>query len=228
MRGTGRRAGGAEGALNSVLALDGVCGGENTTGGFLRRTNVAAGGADAHEAVHLVRRIALPVTELRHRDGRDVGREVGTRLGGAGRGGASGEDLGDERNPRGARRRASRNASRRRAPPRRLIRGAATSRRERARVGEGRGGRGARARTRRMYANSAASSSLRRGGDVCDVSMDRTIFASAPRAAISEGGCDVAPSEATQLAARDRSLRFCPGFLCRVFTCLQSSTGSTS
>ena len=47
---------------------------------------------------------------------------------------------------------------------------------------------GARARTRRMYANSAASSSLRRGGDVCDVSMDRTIFASAPRAAISEGG----------------------------------------
>ena len=72
---------------------------------------------------------------------------------------------------------------------------------------------GARARTRRMYANSAASSSLRRGGDVCDVSMDRTIFASAPRAAISEGGRDVAPSEATQLAARDLRLRFCPGFV---------------
>ena len=139
----GERAGGAEGALDSVLALDGVCGGEDTTGGFLAEDERRrGGGADAHEAVHLVRRIALPVTELRHRDGRDVGREVGTRLGGAGRGGASGEDLGDERNPRGARRRASRNASRRRAPPRRLIRGAATSRRERARVGEGRGGRG--------------------------------------------------------------------------------------
>ena len=195
----------------------------------MRRTNVAAGGgADAHEAVHLVRRIALPVTELRHRDGRDVGREVGTRLGGAGRGGASGEDLGDERNPRGARRRASRNASRRRAPPRRLIRGARHRDGNVRASGKDEGVGGARARTRRMYANSAASSSLRRGGDVCDVSMDRTIFASAPRAAISEGGCDVAPSEATQLAARDRSLRFCPGFLCRVFTCLQSSTGSTS
>ena len=41
----GERAGGAEGALNSVLALDGVCGGENTTGGFLAEDERRRGGA---------------------------------------------------------------------------------------------------------------------------------------------------------------------------------------